>query len=483
MKHLFYLILLLVAVVSCNTTENEDSSVHGIDLANMDNEANPKDDFYRYVNGNWLDNTEIPGDEGRWGGFNQLRDVTNEQMLEILDEAVNSGEYEDGTDQRKASDFFSIGMDSLLAEKAGATPVEIYLANIDNISSLSDLQEVVAELHIYGFNVFHGPFVIGDLMDSKVNSFYIDAGGLGLPNRDYYTKDDEKSVELREKYVKHIARMLALANASESTDITDYNTDATNIMAIETQLAYASLRPVERRDLQRLYNKMTVDELAAITPAISWPDYLSGIWVENVESIIVTEPKYMEELNIVLTEQSLDNLKSYMKWHVIDKAAGYLNNDIVQANFDFFNKELRGVEEMKPRWERVLANTNGAMGEALGKLYIDAAFPAEAKAVAEDMVANVLIAMKNRIEGLEWMSDTTKTQALKKLSSITVKIGYPDKWKDYSGLEVEKTGETYSYFGNVLNSDKYEFKKAVEKIGKPVDKTEWNMSPQTVNAY
>ena len=358
MKNLIYLFL-LVAVVSCTPAEQEDTAIHGIDPANMDATANPNDDFYTYANGTWLEKTEIPGDEGRWGGFNQLREVTNNEMLSILDNAIKSGEYEDGTDQRKASDFFSIGMDSLLAENAGAEPLEDFFASVDAINSIEDLQKVVAELHVYGFNMFHNAGVLGDLKDSKMNAFYIVASGLGLPNRDYYDKEDARSVELRKKYVAHISRMLALSNASGSTDAADYTEAADNIMAIETQLAKASLTPIEQRDFERQYNKMSIDGLSELTPAISWSDYLSDILVEDVSDIIVMEPAFMQELNVVLNEQSLDNLKIYMKWHIIDNAAGYLNNDIVQANFDFFNTELRGVEEMRPRWERVLGNTNG----------------------------------------------------------------------------------------------------------------------------
>jgi len=481
MKKLIYLLLLVA--ISCAPKEEKDVAIHGIDQANMDTTANPKDDFYRFANGKWLDNTKIPAKEGRWGGFGQLREVTNKEMLSILDDATKSGSYKEGTDQKKAADFFSIGMDSLLAENSGVAPIESYFDEVNAIGSIEDLQKVMAKLHIYGYDVFYGPSVFADLKDSKMNSFYIGAGGLGLPNKDYYTKEDEKSVEIREKYVKHIAKMLAYANKKDATDADEFMPDAQAVMAIETELADASLRPVERRDLQRLYNKMSVADLAKLTPDIDWDKYLTDIWVTNVDSIIVTEPRFMKEVNVVLNKESMDNIKSYLKWHIIDKAAGYLNNDIVMANFDFFGKELRGTQEMRPRWERVLGNTNGAMGEALGKLYVDAAFPPEAKAAAEEMVNNVLKAMKHRIEGLAWMSDTTKEQALKKLAAITIKIGYPDKWKDYAALEVDKGGESYSYFGNVLNADKFEHKKAVDKIGKPVDKTEWGMSPQTVNAY
>lgn len=472
--------LLLAFAIACSPS-NQEAEIHGIDSSNMDQTASPNDDFYRFANGTWLDNTEIPADEGRWGGFGQLREETNENMLEILDEAIKSGSYEAGTDQKKAADFFSIGMDSLLAEKAGVTPVKDLFDAIDAASSLEELQDVMAELHVYSISPFFNISVFGDLMNSEMNAFYVVSGGMGLPNRDYYTKDDSRSVEIREKYVAHIARMMAIA--SGEADPSSYMEIANNIMAIENQLALASLTPIEQRDIPRLYNKMTATELAELTPAIDWDKYFESIYVSGVEELIVTEPKFMSEVNVVLNESSLDHIKPYMKWNIINAASGYLNNDLVQANFDFYGKELGGTTEMRPRWERVLGNTNGVMGEALGKLYVDAAFPPEAKAAAEEMVDNVLAAMKSRIENLDWMSDSTKQQALKKLASTTVKIGYPDKWKDYSGLEVESSGELYSYYGNILNANKFQHMEAVEKIGKPVDKTEWGMSPQTVNAY
>lgn len=478
MKKLLY--LLLIGLAAC-VSSGEETALHGIDPANMDATANPKDDFYKYANGAWLDKTEIPGKAGAWGGFSQLREETNNEMLDILDEAIKSGAYEEGTDQRKASDFFSIGMDSLLAEKAGVAPIDELFKKIDAVSSTSQLQEVLAELHVYSMSPFYNITVFGDLMNSNMNAFYVVSGGLGLPNRDYYTKEDSKSVELRKKYVAHIAKMMELANESgESVDFTEV---ANKIMAIENQLALASLTPIEQRDIPRLYNKMSTSDLAELTPSVDWNKYFADIYVKGVDTLIVMEPKFMKEVNVVFNESSLDDIKLYTKWNVINAAAGYLNNEIVQANFDFYSKELSGATEMRPRWERVLGNTNGVMGEALGKLYVDAAFPPEAKDAAEEMVANVIAAMKTRIENLEWMSDTTKEEAFKKLAKTTVKIGYPDKWKDYSDLEVEASGETYSYYGNILNANKHQHMEAVNKIGKPVDKTEWGMSPQTVNAY
>ena len=440
MKKLIYVILGLAIACTPATKEEE---VHGIDLANMDQTVDPKSDFYQYVNGAWLDKTEIPAHEGRWGGFGALREETNKNMLNILDEAIQSGKYGEGTDQKKAADFFSIGMDSLLAEKAGMMPLEDLLAKIDAISNNDELQTVMAELHVYSVSPFYNITVFGDLMNSDMNAFYVVAGGLGLPNKDYYTKQDSRSVEIREKYEQHIARMMAMANGTDNS--ADYADVANKIMAMEYKLADASLTPIEQRDLRRLYNPMTAAELADLTPVINWDKYFEDIYVEGVDSLIVLEPRFMQEVDVVINETPMDVIKDYMKWHVINAAAGYLNNDAVQANFDFYSKELGGTTEMRPRWERVLGNTNGVMGEALGQLYVDAAFPPEAKAAAQEMVDNVLAAMENRIKNLDWMSDETKEQALNKLASTTVKIGYPDKWKDYSDLEVESSGETYSY--------------------------------------
>lgn len=474
------LFLLLVAGISCTPTA-EETGIHGIDLANMDQNADPKTDFYEYANGSWLAKTEIPADEGRWGGFGKLREETNEEVLAILDKAIDSGAYSDGTDQKKAADFFSVGMDSLLAEKAGVTPIEELLTKTDEVSSIDELQSLLAELQVYGIGPFFGIGVFGDLMNSDMNALYLGPSGLGLPNKDYYTKQDDRSKEIRELYEAHIGKMFRLINNVEDGEM--YNDAAHTIMNIEYTLADGYLTPIEQRDPSRIYNPMEISELTDLTSSVDWETYFSAVYIDRHDTIIVTQPAAMKKVDEVLTNSTLDDVKLYVKWNIINDAVNYLGHDLVKANFDFYSKELAGTTEMRPRWERVLGNTNGVMGEALGQLYVDAAFPPEAKAAAEEMVANVLAAMKTRIENLEWMSDTTKQQALKKLASTTVKIGYPDKWKDYSDLVVEASGETFSYYGNIMNARKYQHMDAVGKIGEPVDKTEWGMSPQTVNAY
>ena len=479
----------MIAIVSgCdgyNNQASEAGEVQGLALENMDTTQSPRDDFFKFVNGNWLKNTEIPEDQGRWGSFNELREANNEVVLAVLNTAAESDQYVEDSDERKVADFYATGMDSLRAESAGIAPLQPYLDQIDAIASIDDLQAYLSKQQIDGGNAFFGFGLLPDLKNSKVMATYFFQAGLGLPDRDYYTKEDSKSVEIREKYVKHVARMLQFigydpSQAQEASEI---------IMAIETQLAQAALTNVERRNIPLLYNKYAVSDLNELSSDFNWEQYLADIGVPQLDTIIVTQPKFMTAVNEVLTGAPISSWKHYLKWHAIDGASPFLNHDIVKANFDFFGTELRGTTAMRPRWKRVLDQTNGALGEALGKLYVGEAFPPEAKESAEQMVNNILAAFGDRIRGLEWMSDSTKEKALAKLSTFTVKIGYPDKWRDYSNLVIEKPGveessEAFgSYFNNVVNANRFEFERQLAKLGKPVDRDEWAMNPQTVNAY
>ena len=479
----------MIAIVSgCdgyNNQASEEGEVQGLALENMDTTQSPRDDFFKFVNGNWLKNTEIPEDQGRWGSFNELREANNEVVLAVLNTAAESDQYVEDSDERKVADFYATGMDSLRAESAGIAPLQPYLDQIDAIASIDDLQAYLSKQQIDGGNAFFGFGLLPDLKNSKVMATYFFQAGLGLPDRDYYTKEDSKSIEIREKYVKHVARMLQFigydpSQAQEASEI---------IMAIETQLAQAALTNVERRNIPLLYNKYAVSDLNELSSDFNWEQYLADIGVPQLDTIIVTQPKFMTAVNEVLTGAPISSWKHYLKWHAIDGASPFLNHDIVKANFDFFGTELRGTTAMRPRWKRVLDQTNGALGEALGKLYVGEAFPPEAKESAEQMVNNILAAFGDRIRGLEWMSDSTKEKALAKLSTFTVKIGYPDKWRDYSNLVIEKPGveessEAFgSYFNNVVNANRFEFERQLAKLGKPVDRDEWAMNPQTVNAY
>ncbi len=483
MKNQILIFLALVFFGTCGNPSSDDEKKEmppGLDLTMMGDGVDPKKDFYRFANGNWLDKTEIPADEGRWGGFPELREKNDKIMLDIMEKSAQNPDFGHGSDERKAIDFFAVGMDSTLAERVGTKPLTNWMDKIEALASNEDLQDLLADMHSSGYGPFHGVASFANLMDSKINSLYVTAGGLGLPNRDYYTKEDEKSMEIREKYTAHVARMMSLANVSDDSDKI-----AQDVMEIENRLALASLTPIEARNIPALYNPMSVSGLQDISPAINWESYLNrtGVDLSRVDTLIVLQPKFMKEVTATINELDLNKVKNYLRWNVVNQAANFLSNDMVQANFDFYGKVIRGTEQMRPRSERVLGTTNGVIGEAIGKVYVAETFPPEAKASAEEMVANLMKAFDKRIKGLEWMSEETKEQALKKLDNLSVKIGYPNKWRDYSSLQVESSGETYSYFSNMENAWRWQFQENIKEIDEPVDKDRWQMNPQTVNAY
>lgn len=445
----------------------------GINVQMVDINANPADDFFRFANGTWLDNTEIPADQGRWSSFNELREKNDALVLEVLENALASGKYAEGTDQWKAGLFYQVGMDSLLAEEVGISPLKPYLEKISQVNSSKSLLDLMIAHRPMGLSLFFSSYVTADRKNSEVTALHVNQSGLGLPNRDYYTKTDEKSLAIQEKYRTHIEEMLdyfGYDNASER---------AQKIYALEDRLAKASMDNVERRDPEKTYNKMTQAALDQLTPNFKWTAYYAGLGVDAKEEIIVGQPKFLQEMNSIIAGGDWNTIRDYIAWNMIRGAAPYLNYDVVKMNFDFYGKELQGADEMRARWKRVLGTANGAAGEAIGKLYVDAAFPAEAKEKAAEMVENIKLAFKNRINNLEWMSDETKVKAQEKLSKFNVKIGYPDVWKDYANLQVGKS----SYIENVWASNEDSYAKNMDKLGKPVDKDEWFMTPQTVNAY
>ena len=473
------MVITALMALSCNKEQSKEEEVEvvGINTSYIDSTVRPTDDFFRFVNGKWIEKTDIPGDQGRWGSFNELREMTNETVLDVLETAGKN--YKDGTDQKKAIDFYSVGMDSAMAESAGVKPLQPIFDKIAGIQNAEDLQQFLSYNEQIGGGSFFRFSVFADFKNSNAIATYLSQGGLGLPDRDYYTKTDAKSVEIREKYVQHVAKMLQMLGDEQA----DAQAQADRIMALETRLAEASMTNVERRNTPALYNKMSLSELSEIVPDFNWEEYLADMGVKGVDTLIVMQPKYMEEFEAILKDVPAFTWREYLRWGVINDAANYLSHDFVQADFDFYSKELRGVEEMQPRWKRVLGTTNYALGEAIGKLYVDETFPPEAKKKAEEMVENIKLAFGDRIKGLEWMSDSTKEKALAKLTKMTVKIGYPDEWKDYGDLTVDIDPEKASYMSNILNATRFRFQEEVAKIGKPVDKSEWGMTPQTVNAY
>ncbi|QCK16015.1 M13 family metallopeptidase [Mangrovivirga cuniculi] len=469
-----YLLLLAAGIMGCQTNE-ENSSNKAIDVSLMDTTVRAQDDFFRYVNGTWVDETEIPGDQGRWGSFNELREKSTTTVREVLENALESGELKEGSDEYKAGLFYNVGMDSSLAENVGIKPLAPYFDQINDISDKVSLQEYVIQDHKRGGSVFFGFGVLADLKNSKVNAAYLWQSGLGLPDRDYYFKEDSVSQSIREEYVKHVEKMLVLAGE----DLEIASSQAKKVMEIETLLADSSRTRVEMRNIPALYNKYAVGNVAELNDEFNWSEYFAGIGLADLDSIIVSVPEFFQGVDVVVSNYDSEAWKAYLKWHLINDYANYLSNDLVSQNFAFYGKKLRGTEEMRPRWKRVLSMVNGVAGEAVGKLYVAEAFPPEAKETADKMVKNVLSAFGDRIEALDWMTDSTKTKALEKLSTITVKIGYPDEWKDYSDLNIVET----SLVENMINAREWNFKKDIEKVGQPVDKKEWGMTPQTVNAY
>jgi len=473
--------VLVLTLAACQQKEGKmamaEEEQHGLILANMDTTVNPKDDFYNYVNGTWMKNTEIPDDQVRWGGFTVLRKSTDADVLDILANAKESGKYAPETDQAKAIMIFESKLDTLGRDKVGVEPLQEALGIIEGIESVADFQKAMTVHANKVSQPFFGLAAFSNPSNSAMNSAYVTPGGLGLPDRDYYTNQDEASETIRRQYVDHITRMLQFLGDTEA----EARQQAETILAFETRLAEPQLDKVARRDFRNMNNPRSMGQLKEMVPAINWEEALNDLGVEkNVDTLIVMQPVHIAEVQNILAEGDIDTWKTVMRWATLNDAAGMLSTDIEKANWDFYSKTLRGAKKQRPADERALATVNGTVGEALGKLYVDEKFPPEAKAKAELMISNVIEAFKTRINNLEWMSEDTQQKAIEKLNKFTVKIGYPDKWKDYSDMAV-KPGN--SYYDNMMAVADWQLKDNLSRINEPVDRTEWGMSPQTVNAY
>ena len=460
---------------SCQNSESENEKIPGIILENMDTSVDPKDDFYNYVNGNWMKTNTIPDDESRWGGFGVLRKTTRQDVLEIIKTAQINDNYKEGSDQKKALLIFETKLDTISRNKAGIKPIQHLLDAIEGINNIEELQTVYAT--VTGISApFAGIGANPDLNDSSVNTAWVFPGGLGL-QRDYYLDQDEKTKDIRKDYLKHVSKMFQFIGYNSA----DADNAAILILDLETKLAKPRLDKVESRDIRNFNNPMTINELTSLTPFMNWDKLISDLGIKkSLEQVLVMQPKYMVELNNVLETTSINDLKTLMKWSTIDNTANYLTTEIEKTNWEFYSKRLYGSKAQRPAEERALETVNGSVGEAIGQLYVDAKFPPEAKFKAEKMIANVIQAFQIRIQNLDWMSEITKTKAIEKLDKFTVKIAYPDKWKDYSELEVNKGN---SFAENMFAVSKWNFNQNILEIGEPVDKSEWGMSPQTVNAY
>lgn len=472
------LMILLPAVLGFISASAQTAKTPGINTALMDTKVSPANDFFRYVNGAWLDNAEIPADRPRWGSFDELRQQTDKDVLAILREATASSKYDSKSDQGKAINLYKSVMDTVARNKAGIKPIQPWLTKINSVKNNKDLQALLIQIEPSSTVGFFGVGIEPDSKDSNVYILTVGTGSVGLPDRDYYVSDDADSKEKRAKYVNHVARMLQYLG--DSPDVAKAN--AEKVLAFETALSVPRLTRVERRDDRKTYNPMPIAELQKMTPAIDWNAYLSGIGMPKVATINVSQPKYMAALQTILAENKIEDWKAYMRWTLLNRSASRLSSAIETANWEFFGKELGGAKAQRPLEERALQVVNGSIGEALGKLYVEKKFPPEAKAKAEKMIRNVIAAYEVRINNLTWMNPTTKTAAIEKLKKFRIKIGYPNKWRDYSAMIVKGASEGGSYFENAQNIAKWRFDQDIKDLQKPVDKDRWGMSPQTVNA-
>jgi endothelin-converting enzyme/putative endopeptidase len=444
------------------------------DVNAMDKSVDPCNDFYQYACGNWMKNNPIPADQPEWGRFNELHEHNQMVLRGILDKtsADNSGR---SSNDQKIGDYYYSCMDEAGINSKGIVPLQPTLDRINGLNSKDKLPELMGYLHGNGVNALFSFGSEPDAKDSMMEIAGTDQGGLGLPDRDYYLKTDEKSVELRKAYVAHVAKMFELMGESPDKAAADANT----VMKLETALATVSIDRVERRDPNKTYHKMTVTELQNLSPAFTWNSYFATLKGPSFTSLDVSEPEFVKGMNQMIATTSVDDLKTYLRWQTIHTTAPMLPVAFVNENFNFYGKTLTGSTELRPRWKRCVQFTDGDLGEALGKAYVAEEFPPASKAATLKMVNELEAALKTDITELSWMTPETKKQALDKLEHITNKIGYPDKWRDYSTLTIVR-GDA---LGNSLRANEFEFKRQLNKIGKPVDRAEWGMTPPTVNAY
>jgi putative endopeptidase len=447
-----------------------------INTKDMDASVKPQDDFFMYADGGWIKRTEIPPEYSRWGSFNELIEKNNDALHEIAEKAANTHlDPKLAPETQKVGDYYASGMDEKTIEAMRTKPLVEEFKSIEAIKDRNDLLKEIAHLHTIGVPVLFDFDAGQDAKDSTHDIAQAAQGGLGLPDRDYYTKTDEASKKLRDQYVDHVTKMLTLLGEPQNT-ASDH---AKKILALETSLAQASRTRVELRDPQKNYNKMTQADLQKLTPDWKWSDYFKDINLIEPGDINVQQPEFFKATDDVFKSAPIDNWKAYLRWHLINATASELSKDFVNENFNFNDATLHGTKQIKPRWKRVVISTDEAIGEALGKLYVAYDFPPEAKARALELVNNLKEALADRIKTLEWMDEPTKQEALKKLAAFTVKIGYPDKWLDYSLLKIDRG----PYVLNAIRADHFQVDRDLKKIGKPVDRTDWGMSPPTVNAY
>lgn len=479
LKHVVLASAAMMAMASCqdNATKSEEAKAETklLDPANMDTTVSPGENFFLYANGNWLKNNAIPDDQTRWGSFNLLIENNQNNLRSLLEEAAGQKDAAKGSTEQKVGGLYRSAMDTVAINKAGSAPLNPLLARIDAITDANGVMKEIATLQTQGLSELFGMAIGPDdkNVTKLIPQFY--QGGIGLPDRDYYFKTDANTAEIREAYKKYQVSLLKLTGVDEATA----TKDAADIYKLEEALAKASMTRVDMRDPYKLYNKFSIDGATKSIPGIDWKTLFSDLKIGSQDSLIVATPEFFKEVGRQLKATPVDVWKKYLKFHIVNDMTPYLSSNFDELHFDFYGKTVSGQKAQKPRWKRVLGVVDGALGDLVGKMYVDKHFKPEAKERMLDLVKNLQETYAERIKRLDWMSDSTKQKALAKLNTFMKKIGYPDKWRDYSKLEIVDN----DLVKNILATSAFEYDYTIAKLGRPVDRTEWQMTPPTVNAY
>ncbi|MBO5918874.1 MAG: M13 family metallopeptidase [Bacteroidales bacterium] len=473
MKQIF-MTLGVAAMMFAGCTQGKEEGKPAIDLANFDNTVAAGEDFYQYACGGWMANNPLTPEYARYGIFDQL-DKENQEKLKALIEELNANVQEPGSVGEKIQIMYALGLDTTKRNAEGAAPVMEQIAAIKAISNMDELSAMVGKMHVESASPFFGFGIGADQKNSTMNLLRFSQGGLSMGDRDYYLLDDESSVKIRTAYGEYIEKLFALAGYAPK----EAAAAADKVLAIETKIAEVSVDRATRRDVHKNYNKMTVKEFKKNYGFINWDIFFNEVGIKNSTELNASQKPFFEGMTKMMKKVSLEDQKEYLVFKLLNAASNYLSDSFVQANFAFYGKAMQGREELQPLWKRSLAVVNGSLAEAFGQMYVEKYFPASSKEKMLEMVSNLQVALGERINALEWMSDETKAKAQEKLGTFIVKVGYPDKWKDYTALEIKND----SYWANICRSNIFSHNEMMEREGQPVDRTKWGMSPQTVNAY
>jgi len=477
MRRLLFMAIVLFASSAALFADGESDGAgeKAICTKNMDASVKPGDNFFEYVNGGWIKSHPVPPEYSQYGAFTILYEENQKKLRSLIEKVSAQENAPKGSVAQKIRDFYNSGMDTVAIEKLGVKPIQKELNKIIELKNNEDVVAYMATMQRYGMAPVFYFFASADQRNSSMEIANLYQGGLGLPDVDYYLNDNESSKKLRESYVNHLTKMFQLIGENEE----QAKKSADAVMAFETKLAGVSFTRVEQRDPVKNYNKMTLVQLKETAPGYDWDSFFKSLGLEDPGDINVGQIKFFKGVSDLMNETDMATWKAYLTWNLLDASANYLSDDFVKQNFEFYGKTLSGQPEMQPRWKRVLGVVSGGLGEALGQLYVEEYFPASSKERMVTLVNNLRAAFGQRVAKLDWMTDETKKKAQEKLDAITVKIGYPDKWRDYSKLEIVPG----SYFDNIIAVREFGFNRNLKKIGKSVDKAEWGMTPQTVNAY